>query len=340
MLRIGCVQLPNGALLAPLAAITGMPFRQVCLEHGCSLTVTEMVASEALVRCARRIEQRMTRAPSETVLAVQLFGSSPEVMARAASIAIEQAGANIIDINMGCPVRKVLASGAGVALMQDPDRAQAVARAVVEVCGPSVPVTVKMRAGWDDANINAPAVAARLEQVGVAAIVVHARTRTQVHSGATRAQVVAAVKGAVRVPVIGNGGIRTLADARQMLETTGCDAVMIGRGALGNPWLFEAIRTGVERSVSDEERFAVVRRHFALYVQCAGEGVAAREIRKHLCWYLRGMPGSTKVRARLQEIDTAADLEQTITAYERALASGDAIATQGDFGSGSSAPAT
>jgi tRNA-dihydrouridine synthase B len=330
-ISIGALTFEGSAVLAPLAAITSVPFRQICLEHGASFAVTEMVASEALVRNVRAVETRMDRAPGERVLVVQLFGSDPDVMAKAASIAIERAGAAMIDVNMGCPVRKILGCGAGVALMRDPDRAEAIVRAMVAACGDAAAVTVKMRAGWDDANQNAPEVAKRVEAAGARAVTVHARTREQVHSGSTRWDVLREVKRAVSIPVIANGGIKSAEDAVAMQQATACDAVMIGRGALGNPWIFQAIAAGRAREVATAERFAVIRRHLALYVEYAGERAACLEMRKHLCWYMRGLPGSAMVRAKLQTMASADQIEDVIGSFEQALGRGGLRASDADF---------
>ena len=319
---IGPIELQGNAVLAPLAAVTSAPFREICLQHGCSYAVTEMIASEALVRDVPGAIVRMERAASERVLAVQLFGSDPRVMARAAELAV-RAGASIVDVNMGCPVRKILGCGAGVALMREPDKAEAIVRAMVAACASAAVVTVKMRAGWDDQSITAPALAKRLEDAGAAAVAVHARTRDQVHGGASRWEVIHQVKQSVRIPVIGNGGIKTEADARAMMEATGCDAVMIGRGALGNPWIFQSIARGVAQPPSIEQRFAVIRQHLALYVVHSGERKASLEIRKHLGWYLRGMPGSSAVRAQLQTMTSAERIEAVIGALEQSLLQGD-----------------
>jgi tRNA-dihydrouridine synthase B len=319
------------AVLAPLAAITSVPFRQICLEHRCSYAVTEMVASEALVRNVRAVETRMDRAAGERVLAVQLFGAEPEAMAKAASIAVERAGAAIVDVNMGCPVRKILGCGAGVALMREPERAEAIVRAMVAACGNAAAVTVKMRAGWDDSNVNAPEIAKRVEGAGAKAVAVHARTREQVHSGGSRWDVLRDVKRAVGIPVIANGGIKSVADAAAVRQATGCEAVMIGRAALGNPWIFDALASGREHEVTGAERFAVIRRHLALYVEYAGERAACLEMRKHLCWYLRGLPGSAMVRAKMQTMTSSAQIEEVIGAFEQALGRGDTRASDDDF---------
>lgn len=330
---IGPLQIHGTGVLAPLASVSDAPFREICLDQGCALAVTEMVASEALVRNVSKIMDRMVRANGERVLVVQLFGADPGAMARAASVAVERSGADVIDINMGCPVRKILGVGAGAALMRDPERATAIVREIVRVCEPRVPVTVKMRAGWDEASVNAEELAKRVQDAGAAAIALHARTKEQVHSGTSRWEVIAAVKAAVSIPVIGNGGVKTAADAASMMQRTGCDAVMIGRAALGNPWLFKSIELGREVEPTWEERFAVIRRHLELHVAFAGDVAAAREMRKHLGWYLRRLPGSAMVRASLQRMTTADHVRTALDAFEQALASGHARPSNQDFGS-------
>jgi nifR3 family TIM-barrel protein len=328
--RIGPLSFDGAPWLAPLAAVSSAPFRQICLELGCGQAVTEMVSSEALVRDVQKIARRMTRAPGERVLIVQLFGGNPSVMARAAELAVEQVKADVVDINMGCPVRKVLGTGAGVALMRDPEHAAKVVEHVVRAIAP-VPVTVKMRAGWDD-EVNAVQVAVGVVQAGAQGLAVHGRTREQYHKGETRWDVIASVKQAVQVPVIGNGGVRSASDAKAMVEQTGCDAVMIGRASLGNPWVFRSVVQGRDEVPSVAERFGVIRQHVALQVAYAGEFLGVREMRKQLGWYLRGLPGSAMVRERLQVLRTEADVHEVLDAYEDAIVRGRARPTSGDFG--------
>lgn len=327
--RIGPLTFDGAPWLAPLAAISSAPFRQICLELGCEQAVTEMVSSEALVRDVAKIARRMTRAAGERALVVQLFGGNPTVMARAAKLAVDSVQADVIDINMGCPVRKILGAGAGVALMRDPELAARIVDQVATAVSP-VPVTVKMRAGWDG-EVNAVQVAKRVVEAGAQGLAVHGRTREQFHKGDTRWDVIAAVKQAVNVPVIGNGGVRSAADAASMIDQTGCDAVMIGRGAMGNPWVFKSVLLGEEYVPGVEERFRIIRMHVELYVQYAGEESAAREVRKHLGWYLRGLPGSAMVRGRLQGMKRANDVIEGIEAYEQALKEGRATASSEDF---------
>lgn len=334
---IGSLPFDGSAWLAPLASVTSAPFRQICLELACGQAVTEMVSSEALIRDVRKIARRMQRAQGEMTLVVQLFGALPEVMAGAAVLAVQQARADIIDINMGCPVRKILGTGAGVALMRDPDRAAAIVERVARAVGPSVPVTVKMRAGWND-EVNATTVARKVVEAGAQAITVHGRTREQYHTGETRWDVIAQVKQAVRVPVIGNGGVRGAEDAKAMREQTGCDAVMIGRAAMGNPWVFKSVAEDREHTPPIEERFRVLRRHVDLHLRYAGEHATAREMRKHLGWYLRGLRGSSMVRVKLQSLRSAQDIHDTLRQFEDMLARGPVEASPSDFGAEPSTP--
>ncbi|MCC7541843.1 MAG: tRNA dihydrouridine synthase DusB [Deltaproteobacteria bacterium] len=314
--------------VAPMAAVTNPPFRALCREMGASFTVTEMVASEALVRggAAGRNAMRMEKAPNEDTYAVQLFGADPDTMAEAARIAVEE-GASIVDVNMGCPVRKIHGGGAGVALMKEPERAARIVRAMVDAV--AVPVTAKIRAGWDDEHLNAPEVARALEDAGASLIAIHARTKEQVHAGSARLSIIAEVRRAVRVPVLGNGGVHTVADALRMRDETGCDGVMIGRGAHGNPWVFKSLREGRDYVPTLAERIDAMRRHLDLYVAyCAanartpeeGESRAVREYRKHLSWYLHGLPGAAAVRASLPSLVTAASVHDLLDAYCAGLA--------------------
>jgi tRNA-dihydrouridine synthase B len=310
---------PDGFVtaLAPMANITNPPFRTVAREHGCGMTVTEMVSAEFLVRDVREGREgqglaalRTERAPGEDFYVVQLFGGDADTMAEAARI-VEAAGADVIDINMGCPVRKITGRcSAGVALMREPERAGAIVRAMTDAV--RVPVTAKIRAGWDEQHANAPEFARRLEDAGAALIAVHARTRTMVHQGDPRLSIVRAVKEAVSVPVFGNGGVASLADARRMHRETGCDGVMIGRGAHGNPWLFRALAQGEEQPPTVDERFAVMLRHFELYLEWCGEARTAREMRKHLAWYASHLPGGESLRTELHRMDSTAAMREAI----------------------------
>jgi nifR3 family TIM-barrel protein len=262
----------------------------------------------------------MERAPIETFYVVQLFGGDPSIMAEAARI-VESDGADVIDVNMGCPVRKIAGKcNAGVSLMRDPSRAASLIAAMTRAV--KVPVTAKIRAGWDDSHINAPEIARALEDAGAAMVAVHARTKEMGHNGDPRLHIVRAVKEAVKVPVFGNGGVRTVAEARRMHAETGCDGVMIGRGAHGNPWVFRSLNEGRDYVATAAERFEAMARHFELYVMYGGDQRAAREMRKHLIWYLTGMPGSAAFRAELHRLDTASAMRETLARYRDAVLSG------------------
>lgn len=315
-MRIGSHTLektPDGFVtaLAPMASVTNPAARALARAYGCGLTVTEMVSAEFLVagsRYAVEATLRAEREPGATFHVVQLFGGDPATMARAAQL-VEAHGADAVDVNMGCPIRKINSRcEAGVALMRDPSRAASVVRAMTDAV--RVPVTVKIRAGWDDATVNAPEVARAVVDAGAAMITVHARTRAMVHDGDPRLSIVRAVKESVGVPVLGNGGVQTAEQARHMARETGCDGVMIGRGALGNPWLFEALAKGeaAARTPDRAERVHAMREHLRLYEAHVGPDRAAREFRKHLRWYAQGTGLETWLRARLPALWTVGDV--------------------------------
>ncbi len=294
-LRIGSVELPNRVFLAPLSGITDLAFRSRALAHGAGLVVSEMVASAELARGRRQSEMRIRR-PDVAVHMVQLAGRDPEWMAEGARIA-EGQGADIIDINMGCPAKKVTGGYCGSALMREPDRALALIEAVVAAV--EVPVTVKMRLGWDETSLNAPDLARRAEAAGVRMITVHGRTRCQFYKGEADWKAIARVKRAVSVPVVANGDVRSLQDARLMLEQSGADAVMVGRAHYGMPWLAGAIAAEAAGSraaavpATDGELADYIVSHYEDMLSLYGIGQGLRHARKHLGWYLdRHAPGA------------------------------------------------
>jgi tRNA-dihydrouridine synthase B len=315
-MRIGPHAIAEGAALAPMAGVTDPPFRQLCRELGAVLSTTELISCHAIAALCGRPRTRARRQrektlalispfPGERPLAVQLYGRDPELMAQAAAF-VEQQGAEIIDLNFGCPARKVVKNGvgAGVALMRDPELLGEIARRVVGAV--RVPVTAKIRLGWSATERNAPLAARRLEDAGISAICVHARTREQVHSGPVDLAALAETCQAVRVPVVGNGGIRCREDALTMLASTGCARVAVGQASRGNPWIFSEIRGTGSRPGLDE-RVATCRRHLELHVAFSGEERATLEMRKHACWYLKGFSGAAAFRKRLGEaVDAAA----------------------------------
>lgn len=289
---------PLDLRLAPMAGVTNAPFRLVCREAGAGPLTSEEIDARALVMGNGRTEALARHLPEERPLAMQLLGNDPDVLAEAAR-RLEAAGADGIDLNMGCPVAKIVAKGQGAALMRDPLGAAVILRTLRKaVAGP---LTIKIRGGWDDRALNAVEVARIAEAEGVDAITVHPRTRSQQFTGRAPWAIIADVVAAVRVPVVGNGDVRTVDDARAMVAATGCAAVMIGRGALGRPWVFRG------RAVTRDERAAVVRRHCALIETHLPERLALVQLKKHLAWYSDGLPNAARTRPALFAARTAAE---------------------------------
>ena len=301
-MRIGPLHLDAPILLAPMAAVTDLPFRTICEEHGVGLTVTEFLSAHALTAGARKAVDKMTPSLDGRPFGVQIFGRELEVMGRAARLAVS-IGASLVDINMGCPAKRVVAGECGSALMREPSLAQEIVRAVKAAVPAYVPVTVKHRAGWDDQHRNAPEFACALVEAGAEMITVHGRTRTQGFGGTCDLESIRRVREAVpaAIPVVGNGDVKDVAAYRRMRETTGCDAVMIGRGALGNPWLFRSLGA-VARGEPDpgppdlQARVAVFERHVALILRHAVPRMHAVELRKACAWYTKGLPRGNALR--------------------------------------------
>jgi tRNA-dihydrouridine synthase B len=322
-MRIGDIQLNPGALLAPMEAVTDLPFRTVCEELGASLTFTEFLSAEALTRGATKAVGRMWPSLEGRRFAVQIFGREPDALARAAGMAAE-VGAAIVDINMGCPAKKVTAGACGSALMREPALAAELVAAVRRALPSRIPVTVKHRAGWDECSLNAPEFARRLVDAGAAMITVHGRTRAQGFSGVARMEPIAAVRAALppEIPVVGNGDVKDVAAYQRMKRETGCDAVMIGRGAMGNPWIFQtlaALETGAPEvgAPSLAERRRVWRRHAALVEAHSPPKMRLHELRKTLAWYSRGLYGGSTLRQRgFTTNDPAALLEMGEAFFE------------------------
>lgn len=315
-MRIGNVSLGNPFFLAPLAGITDAPFRRICKEQGAGLVYTEMVSAKGLYYNDKATERLLRIYEDEKPAAIQIFGSEPDIISFAAN-KLEDHENCILDINMGCPVPKVVRNGEGSALLKEPKLVSAIIKAAVESTGK--PVTAKIRIGWNAESINAVEIAKAIEDGGASAIGVHGRTREQYYSGKADWDVIRQVKKAVSIPVIGNGDVFSGRDAMSLLEKTGCDFVMIARGALGNPWIFrEALALWERKEVPPPpdltEKVNVILKHFDLLLSEKGEYAAVREMRKHAGWYLKGIPGSAGLRRQLNTIVKADVLKETISA--------------------------
>ena len=307
-MQIGTLRLPEGAALAPMAGVTDHVMRLLCREYGAAWTVTDMINAQGYCCApenAAAIERLLYHTPDEGTLGVQLFGREPEYFAQAAA-AMEQRGVDFIDINMGCPARKVVSGGSGSALMKEPNLCGEIVSAVRRAV--QIPVTVKMRSGWDEESINAPEIAHICEDSGADMIAIHGRTRQQQYSGLADRAVMKAVRESVRVPVIANGDIRTWADAQAVLEQTGCAGVIIGRGACGNPWAFRHILQKRDEPVTVSERVEGAIRHLQMLVEWMGESWGVIEARKHIAWYLHGIRGAAVVRSRIMTMKAQAEV--------------------------------
>ena len=319
MFKIGNIKIKNNVVLAPMAGVCNSAFRRIIKEMGCGLLYAEMVSDKAIVYDNEKTKEMLYMTEQERPIAQQIFGSDKESFVEAAKIIEESMHPDIIDINMGCPVPKVaVKSQAGSALLKDPDKIYEIVKAVKEAV--NVPVTVKIRSGWDKNSINAVLVAKTCEKAGASAIAVHPRTRSQGYSGKADWNIIKEVKEAVNIPVIGNGDILSAKDAKKMIDETGCDAVMIGRGVLGNPYLIKQVVRYLEDGVllKDEspiERMKTCLKHFNYLLKIKPEKVATLEMRTHASWYLKGLPGGVNVKKRLYELKTKEEFINTITEY-------------------------
>lgn len=321
-MKIGQVDIGGEAALAPMAGVTDAAFRHICREQGAALTYMEMVSSRGLVYRDAKTRELLFNPPEDRPVAAQIFGSEPDIMGEAAAMAIELSGADILDINMGCPVGKVVKGGDGSALMRDPDRAFRIIESCVRQAG--APVTVKFRKGWDGGSVNAVEFGKMCQAAGAAAIAVHGRTRVQMYGGAADWDIIRDVKAAVDIPVIANGDVFSGADAVRILKRTGADMCMAGRGCFGDPWLFGRINAALAGEPEPPlpplaERMDTALRQFELACAWKDPHIACLEARKQLCWYLRGVPWSGPIKREIVKINTLEDIQAIVRRIKREL---------------------
>ncbi|MBR1759703.1 MAG: tRNA dihydrouridine synthase DusB [Schwartzia sp.] len=314
-MKIGALDFPTPVFLAPMAGVTDTPYRILAREMGCAMAFAEMVSVLGIHFRNEKTLAMLKTVPEERPLAMQLFGAQPEPVAEAAAYVESLGCADVIDFNMGCPAPKIVKNGAGSALLRDPERAEKILSALAKAT--ALPVTVKMRIGWDENSIVAVDMAKRAEAAGVAAIAVHGRTREQYYKGRADWSVIAEVKRTVRIPVIANGDIRTTGDLSRVFRETGCDGVMIGRAAQGNPWIFRSFRSFLETGAEPPpptiaERGALLLRHLDMLIHCKGDCIGAREMRKHATWYTKGLTGGGNLRDAFNHAETREDFQRIV----------------------------
>ena len=320
-LKIGSVEIPSNVILAPMAGITDATFRGICASMGCELTYTEMVSAKGMSYNNKNTAPLLEIHPYEKFRSIQLFGSEPDILAAMAK-KLDGSPFDIIDINMGCPATKIVKNGDGSALMKDPDKIGRIVEAVSKAS--KKPLTIKIRKGFDELNKNAVEVAKIAESAGVCAIAVHGRFRTQFYSGTADWDIIREVKEAVKIPVIGNGDVVDLDSYLAILKHTNCDGVMIGRAAQGNPWIFkeisEFLKTGKKpQSVTITERFKTALLHTTEIIRAKGEYIGVREMRKHLCWYVKGLKGNAEVRKEMVKLSSLDEVKALMAGYREYL---------------------
>lgn len=313
-MKIGNVELENNIFLAPMAGVTDLPFRILCKEMGCGLVYSEMVSAKGILYNNENTKKLLTVEQKERPAAVQLFGSQPEIMAAMAK-KIENYDIDIIDVNMGCPAPKIVKNGEGSALTKNPKLVGEIVKAMVTA--QKKPVTIKFRKGFDEEHINAVEIAKIAEQNGAAAVAIHGRTREQYYSGKADWDIIKAVKEAVSIPVIGNGDVFAPQDAKNMLEYTKCDAIMIGRAAQGNPWIFQRINHYINTGemlpeITPEQKVEKALRHARMLIEYKGEYIGVREMRKHISWYMKGIKGAAELREKINRANSYNEIEQLL----------------------------
>ena len=318
-IKIGNVELQNNIILAPMAGLTDLPFRLICEKYNPGLVVTEMVSSKALFYNDSKTKELLKMDGEKRPISAQLFGSDVESIAFSAKFVSKIA--DIVDINMGCPAPKVVKNGDGSRLLLDLDKVYEIVKTVVE--NSSVPVTVKLRKGWDNEHIVAVEAAKVIESAGAKGIAIHGRTRSEYYTGVADWDIIKRVKESVNIPVIGNGDIKSPEDAKRIFEQTNCDGIMIGRATLGRPWILEQIRTYLEtgkvRKIANKEILETILKHIELEVKEKGEYTGVREMRKHICYYLKGLPQASNVRDTINHLESKEEVENMLIDYFKKL---------------------
>lgn len=310
-MKIGNVEIKNNVFLAPMAGITDLAYRSICKEFGAGLVYTEMISAKGIYYNDEKTKLLTQIDEKERPVAIQIFGSDADIMANVAKRMSEKA--DIIDINMGCPAPKVVKNDDGSKLMLNPVLIDEIAYKVVK--SSTVPVTVKIRKGWNDENVNAVEIAKILEKNGVSAVAVHGRTREQFYSGIADWNIIKKVKESVNIPVIGNGDIIDIDSANKMIEYTGCDAIMVGRAALGKPWIFKEIIEQKKIDMKQEELYKIIKKHYDLLSELKGEYIAVREMRKHISWYIKGLPLATQIRNQINMLESKEEVLELLYMY-------------------------